>query len=502
MTAGLVGIIGKPPKVTITERDPTLYGPDAARHQREQAKYAAMWMHDEYRAVAPGEGEAMNFLAQAQPNKGADVIDFGAGTGRGAMMLALLGGVRVHMLDFAENCLDAEVRQALETQAHALQFTRHNLVKPVPVRAKYGYCTDVMEHIPPEDVGRVLDNILGAAQHVYFAISCVDDVCGKLIGEPLHLSVHDYQWWLARFRERDCVIHWSEDRGDSCAFYVTAWQDAQEIVKAGVLNVDREQVRANVRANITAGYGQVEPHVGNNVEVLILGGGPSLNAHVDEIKARQAAGAKVVTLNGAYQWALDHGIAPVTQVMVDARAFNARFTRPPREDCLYLMASQCDPAAFEGLPKDRTLLWHTSAEDMRDLLDELYDGKPWFGIPGGSTVLLRAIPLLRMLGFRRFHLYGCDSCLDGGAHHAYAQPENDGPVAIPVTCGDRMFWCHPWMAAQAQEFIDLIRVMGETFEIAVYGDGLLAHVLETGAAVEVDESGDGASGILARNDGE
>ena len=174
---------------------------------------------------------------------------------------------------------------------------------------------------------------------------------------------------------------------------------------------------------------------------------------------------------------------------MDARAFNARFTKPVIDGCKYLLASQCDPSVFEGLPVDRTFIWHTSTDLIKDLLNAQYE--KWWYVPGGSTVLLRAIPLLRMLGFTRFHLYGCDSCLAAGdAHHAYAQPENDAAVVVPLSVqGDRIFYCHPWMIAQAQEMMDLIRVLGEEIELAVHGDGLLAHMLSAAAGLEEEKSG-------------
>ena len=37
------------------------------------------------------------------------------------------------------------------------------------------------------------------------------------------------------------------------------------------------------------------------------------------------------------------------------------------------------------------------------------------------------------------------------------------------------------MASQAQEMLTLIRYLGNEIQLAIYGDGLLAHMLNTGA---------------------
>ena len=185
---------------------------------------------------------------------------------------------------------------------------------------------------------------------------------------------------------------------------------------------------------------------------MIVGGGPSLPQHIEKIKQLRANGVKLITINNAYNWCLDNGLTPSAMVMVDARKFNARFTKPVVEDCKYFIASQCNPSVFEGLPKDRTYIWHTQADLLKDILDEQY--KTWWSVPGGSTVLLRAIPLFRMLGFKRFHLFGCDSCLgEDEMHHAYEQKENDGQLVMPVNVSGKIFNCNPWMVSQAQEFI-------------------------------------------------
>jgi hypothetical protein len=166
--------------------------------------------------------------------------------------------------------------------------------------------------------------------------------------------------------------------------------------------------------------------------------------------------------------------------MVDARPFNLRFVENVIPECKYFIASQCDPAVFGRLleVKDQTYIWHTSAEEIQDALQEVYP--KCYPVPGGSTVLLRAIPLFRMLGFKRFHIFGCDSCLEDGKHHAYAQAENDDQVVIPVRVGGEVFYCNPWMVSQAREFIDLVGCMGDVMELEIYG-GLLRQILKSGA---------------------
>jgi len=467
---GRGSIVGYPPTLVIGGGNP------------ESVKYGKLWTMPEYREHAPGENLSIYFLKQAKPKDGAHVIDFGCGTGRGAMRLRD-AGLKVTMLDFARNCLDEPVRARL---GEKFMFRKHDIEQPIPLVAEYGFCSDVMEHIPPNKVNTVLNNILRAASHNFFAISTVDDVWGKLIDEKLHLSIHPYEWWLAKFQEFNCVVHWSEKIGSYAFFYVTVWEDAQITVDTGELNVTEELIKSNVKHNCSQGWQQVIPHPQNEMEAMILGGGPSLKHYVDDIRQKREEGVKLITLNGTYNWAIEQGLTPSAQVIVDARDFNARFTKPVVDGCKYLLSSQCHPSVFDGLPKDRTYLWHSMSELIGDIIKENYPA--YWAVPGGSTVLLRAIPLLRMLGFYKFHLYGCDSCLDEGEHHSYAQPENDDRTIIPVMLtGGKIFMCHAWMAAQAKQFITLIKKMGDLFELIVYGNGLLAHIINTGAELAPEQ---------------
>jgi SAM-dependent methyltransferase len=176
----------------------------------EKEKYEEMWKHDVYRDFSPGEQCIGTFIEVARPSPGSTVIDFGCGTGRASAILDNYG-LNVTAVDFASNCLDVK----------SLNFVQADLSESIPVTAEYGYCTDVMEHIPPDKVDQTIRNIMRASGRVFFQISLVPDNCGTLIGHQLHLSVHTYEWWLAKFKELGFSVTWSDDQNHQALYYVS-----------------------------------------------------------------------------------------------------------------------------------------------------------------------------------------------------------------------------------------------------------------------------------------
>ena len=174
----------------------------------ERDKYRLMWQFDSYRAVAPGEQLADLFCAIAQPS--GRILDFGCGTGRGALALARRG-LAVSLLDFASNSRDPA--------AMLLPFVEHDLTQPSPVAGDYGFCTDVMEHIPPEDTRKVLGHLFDATPRVFFSIGTAPDSCGSLIGHTLHMAVQPHEWWRALLSEYGRVTFERAEPGQSI-FYV------------------------------------------------------------------------------------------------------------------------------------------------------------------------------------------------------------------------------------------------------------------------------------------
>jgi SAM-dependent methyltransferase len=439
----------------------------------EAGIYKKLYERKDYRVYSPGERLVPEFLKVAKPYPNEKLIDFGCGTGRAAKKLSK--HLNVTAVDFADNAIETDV-----------EFKVHDLREPFVLEKPYdyGYCCDVMEHIATEDVPKVLANILSAARKVFFQISTVPDHFGQEVGETLHLTVKPMSWWLQQIEQLGAEVKWARHGHGAILLYVSAFANWQHVTVVGELTVSDEEQLSNIRANVAQRYREVEYCEGQDTEVMLLAGGPSLAKFEDDIRYQRSNGMPIVTTNGAYNWCLERGITPSAQVILDSREFNKRFVEPVVPNCRYLLGSTCHPSVLASVPREQLWMWHSPV--AKDAIDAEYGNHTWFPIHGGSTVMLRAMVLLQLLGFRKFHVYGFDSCLSDGAHHAYAQPENDQERITEILVGGRSFTCHYWMVVQARDYIEMVKRMLQDCEMAVYGDGLIAHILKTGARLEGD----------------
>lgn len=418
-----------------------------------KAAYERLYSGSAYRSFSPGEARLEDFRKHVRTTPDDVIVDFGCGTGRAAKKLGAIG------IDFVN---------AVETD---IEFHQHDLRKPSPVKGTIGYCTDVLEHIPTKDVGRVLGNIMQAVDTCYFQICTVPDRFGE---GSLHLTVKPFWWWAKRMPG---IIRYAREERMHAIFVVQKGILVREMERSQKLMESDEVLKANIRTNLESGYKEASPHEVQDIEIDLLAGGPSLEEY-------EATGRPIVTVNGAYNWAIQKGLKPSAQLIIDPREMNRRFVEPVLPSCKYLIGSWCHPDIARAVPKDQVWMWH-SGDFVKEVVEEFAKDRGdhiAFPVFGGSTVMLRGIPLLYMLGFRKLHIWGFDSCLKDGKHHAYSQPENDRDTIIDVAIGGRSFKCAVWMACQAQEWIDMLKhMLPDDMQIEVHGDGLIAHILRTGS---------------------
>ena len=158
----------------------------------EKNKYERMWAVSGYRARSPGERCLGEFLLAANPPAGATILDLGVGCGRAAARLQAKG-YKITGVDLTDTCLDKEVRETFNFVQASLWDLPPNL------NGDYGYCTDVMEHIPPEKVDDVIrEQIRVCNIGCFYQIATFEDSFGRRIGDVLHLTIKPTNWWHDR----------------------------------------------------------------------------------------------------------------------------------------------------------------------------------------------------------------------------------------------------------------------------------------------------------------
>lgn len=176
--------------------NPDAFRQRAATAEDEKRKYERMWTIPGYRVSSPGEDLVDAAVTALGMESGQSVIDFGCGPGRATKKLRDMG-FTVLGLDIAENCRDEGMDFPFRLEC------LWNLPADIEP-ADWGYCCDVMEHIPPEHVDAVLAGIRAKTRKgAFFNIAFFHDGFGNVIGERLHLTVQPQSWWLDRLRQ-----HW------------------------------------------------------------------------------------------------------------------------------------------------------------------------------------------------------------------------------------------------------------------------------------------------------
>ena len=180
--------------------------------QLERQKYENVWTLPAYRKGSPGECVVDEFISWIE---GGSVIDLGCGTGRASLKISKHAPVT--MFDISENCLDEDVKKVLSDNLVFKQGCLWDMKEP---HHEYGFCCDVMEHIPTEKVRDVLGCIADTCSQVYFRIYLNPD-SGAFVKEPLHLTVKPMDWWHKELRRHFHIDGMTHDRVSATYFVRT-----------------------------------------------------------------------------------------------------------------------------------------------------------------------------------------------------------------------------------------------------------------------------------------
>lgn len=192
----------------------------------------------------------------------------------------------------------------------------------------------------------------------------------------------------------------------------------------------------------------------------------------DEIAAERAKGRPILACNGAHDFLCERGLEPELFLTVDPRTTLIGNTQRKNPNTIYLLASRCHPELFDHLKDCKVILWHSWCNEPEK---EAFRGKPAIG--GGTTSGTRAMYVGYVMGYRRFTVYGLDSCLapDKITKRFSGELANEKTV-MDVRVGDgQTFYCNPPMAQQADEVQNIKKTLPDaSFDFK--GPGLIAAI--------------------------
>ncbi len=208
--------------------------------------------------------------------------------------------------------------------------------------------------------------------------------------------------------------------------------------------------------------------------------GPSIRKTVGLLKEQAIADdADVISVSGAHDFLLSHGIVPKYHVECDPRPHKADNIAKGHAGVQYLLGSAVHPVLLDKLDGFDVALWHiATAEHVNKFSQELKEPGNLI-ITGGGSVGLRAISLLYNMGYREFHIHGMDSSFedDGNAQWAGKHAGKRQDVIKIATVAGEVFWTSLVLVAYATEFIEMLQRMSVGVDVNLYGEGLLQSMV-------------------------
>lgn len=248
-------------------------------------------------------------------------------------------------------------------------------------------------------------------------------------------------------------------------------------IKAKCVKPASELIR-HMRSAFASGYPTLNRVPEHDGEAVLCGSGPSLAEYLPDIKKHKEEGRMIVALKGTHDYLIENGVIPHIAMAVDPQARIADLYRKPHAGVRYYMSSQCHPRVFEALKDHHVVLWNVYTKSAMRYWQAREKGREIAFVNGGSTTGLRALTVAWVMGYRKLHLYGYDSCLRGKQLKVMGDTNQKEEVILVVDF--RPFKCDAAMALQGYEFMPQLDTT-PNLKVKAYGDGLIPWIVDRSA---------------------
>jgi len=236
----------------------------------------------------------------------------------------------------------------------------------------------------------------------------------------------------------------------------------------------KKQIKSACRRNLPA----VSPMPETSGTAVLCGSGPSLRDSIEDVRRHVDKGDFVIAVKGAHDYLINRGVIPTAGLAIDPQP-KIFHTFTPNKAVKYYFASQVHPSVFNKFNGYDVNIFHLytniPSEEMATLIG---DG---FLLGGGSTSGLRAMTLAFVMGYRKFHLYGFDSCMSDGIRKITGEGQQHKKlvnVHVGAPDSQEVYVADAAMAAQADEFEKMLHFLYQMAPIHVttHGKGLIQAI--------------------------
>ncbi len=191
----------------------------------------------------------------------------------------------------------------------------------------------------------------------------------------------------------------------------------QQIVVRPVDSVDKSEQVQHIKCNTAAIPKWMEAYQAHERTALLVSAGPTLSKYLDDIRAKQEAGATIFAVKHAFPILKAAGITPDYTVVLDPRPIEGRSTHGIVRTTLFdellagdkfLIATMTHPSVREWLEVRGAALYGWHAHTQLHVENKLAEFQKGLVIGGGTCAATRLPMLAFVMGFRRLTFYGYD----------------------------------------------------------------------------------------------
>jgi len=221
----------------------------------------------------------------------------------------------------------------------------------------------------------------------------------------------------------------------------------------GTIPVSHEDLVKQVRLAKQRGLPEIRQQAEHGRPLAIVGGGPSIAGHLDEIRGY----ADVWAINGACGFLRDHGIDSILVTLDPCDFLAPRVAGAKRA----YLATRCHPDVFDTL-KDADITVFDAVNDAET------------GIWASCSSVTACFHLAGKLGFRDLTFYGCEGSFSERSH-AYMDEKELQDFRFVVECNGRRYLTAPDLYMLTLQMAPFFRVCGQFKERS---GGLLRALIE------------------------